>query len=380
MSGLVIMGATSTEEFTPTDKSPNKRFRHVRELDGIRGIAALAVMCHHLFYTNINWRIWPWPERWAGAASQYGQFGVDLFFVLSGFLITSLLLQDRDDPHYYHNFYWKRALRILPLYFVVLIVLVISDHKAFPYALLCVVFLANFNHVFHIPMDGPFWTLAIEEQFYLLWPRIIQHTSVDSVSKLAGVIIVTETVVRLISAAFGHVNFVFTFYHCDGLAFGALLACQYRRWHLEPSLRGQKSRGIFRWIALGALVLGALCIYCLQHPPAYLASALLLTAAGLLFYAVIGGVVKYSGRRFLIPFRSQPLVFFGEISYCMYMVHGYVLLTYDAWRGPVPTGDALQYAIRVLAVLGTSIVVCVFSLHVIERPIQSLRRYVLRKG
>ena len=81
----------------------------------------------------------------------------------------------------------------------------------------------------------------------------------------------------------------------------------------------------------------------------------------------------------MIPFRSQPLVFFGEISYCMYMVDGYLLRTYDARRGPVPTGDALQYAIRAIVVLGTSVIVCVLSLHLIERPVQSLRKYVLRK-
>jgi peptidoglycan/LPS O-acetylase OafA/YrhL len=351
----------------------------VRELDGIRGVAALGVMCHHLFFSNLNWRAWPWPERWAGAISHYVQYGVDLFFVLSGFLITSLLFQDREDPNYYHNFYWKRALRILPLYFVVLIAVVAFDHGAIPYALLCVVFLANFAHGFHIPTDGPYWTLAIEEQFYLLWPRIIHRRSVATVSKLALGIIVAETAVRLISAAFGHVNFVFTFYHCDGLAFGALLACQYRRWQLEPPPPGRKSWGVFRWIALAAFLLAALCVYLLQKQPAYFASALLLTAVSLLFYAFIGGVVKHSGARMFLPFRSHPLVFFGEISYCMYMVHGYVLLTYDHWLGHVPTGDTLRYLIRVLAVVGISLLLCVFSLHVIEQPMQSLRKYVLRK-
>ena len=378
------MIATSKCDAAVNTGPVGKPFRHVRELDGVRGIAALAVMCHHLFFSNVDWRVWPWPEKWLGALSRYGMYGVDLFFVLSGFLITSLLFSGRDDPNYYHNFYWKRALRILPLYLIVLAILVIYDHSAIPYALLCLVFLANFAHGFKIPTDGPYWTLAIEEQFYLLWPRIIHRRSVASVQRLAMGIVIVETVVRVVSAAFGHVNFVFTFYHCDGLALGALLACMYRSWKLEPRRPGQGWRGGFRWLALGAFLLGALCVYIQRLGPAqsraaYFASALLLTAISLLFYALIGGIVKHSGSPLLLPLRSHPLVFFGEVSYCLYMIHGYVLLSYDRWRGPVPDGNVWQYVIRVIAVLGISVMLCLFSLHVIERPIQSLRKYVLRK-
>ncbi len=361
------------------EESRYKRFRHVQELDGIRGIAALAVLCHHLFFTSINWRIWPWPARWAGEVSHSGQYGVDLFFVLSGFLITSLLFRERDGPYYFHNFYWKRALRILPLYFIFLTALVIFDHSAIRYALLCAVFLANFARLFNLSPDGPYWTLAIEEQFYLLWPRIIRRRTVESVSKLAVGIIVAETAIRLISAALHHVNFVFTFYHCDGLAFGALLACQYRRWQLEPPPVGQKHRGIFRWITVGSLVLILICVEQMRKGSIYFSSALLLTAMGLLFYAVIGGAVKYSGRPLLRPFRSAPLVFFGNISYCLYMVHIYVINIYDAHWGPVVPGDLFHYSIRAIAVFLASVLICVLSRFVIERPAQMLRRYVVRE-
>jgi peptidoglycan/LPS O-acetylase OafA/YrhL len=351
----------------------------VPELDGIRGIAALSVVCHHLFFTSINWRIWPWPEQWAGKGSYYGQYGVDLFFVLSGFLITSLLFQDRDAPNYYRNFYWKRALRILPLYFILLIALVIFDQSAIRYALLCAVFLANFAHILGVRTDGPYWTLAIEEQFYLWWPRIIRRRTVESVSRLAVGIILIESAVRLISAALGHVNFVFTFYRCDGLAFGALLACQYRLWRLELPPQGQRSWGVFRWIGLGGISLALLCAIAVQTKAAYYGSALLITAVGLLFYAVIGGAVKHSGSPLLHPFRSQPLVFFGEISYCLYMVHVYVLRLYDTRWGAITSGDVLQYLIRALAVLGISLALCVISRYLIERPALSLRKYILRK-
>ncbi len=370
---------SNTRERAVAGDLHHKRFRHVRELDGIRGIAALGVLCHHLFFTNIAWNLWPQPERWAGEISRYGQYGVDLFFVLSGFLITSLLFQDRDDPHYYHNFYWKRALRILPLYIVLLVMLVVFDHNAFRYALLCAVFLANFAHLFKIPFDGPYWTLAIEEQFYLVWPRIVHRKSVGLISNLALAIVIIELVVRLISAAFGHVNFVFTFYRCDGLACGALLACQSQSWRPEPLPRGKRSFGVFRWVAAGGLSLAAICVMLMRTDLAKFGPALLLSAISLLFYGFIGGVLKHSGSAFLLPFRSGPLSFFGDISYCLYMVHPYVLNYYDSHRGTVPPGHIWQYFARASTVLAISVGLCMLSRYTIERPAQSLRKYILHR-
>jgi peptidoglycan/LPS O-acetylase OafA/YrhL len=241
------------------------------------------------------------------------------------------------------------------------------------------VFLANFAHLFHVASDGPYWTLAIEEQFYLIWPRVIHRRSTAAVSKLALSIIVVESVVRLISAALGHGDFIFTFYHCDGLAFGALLACKYRRWELEPPRPGENSWGIFRWIALGGLSLAAVCVYSSTKENAYFTSALLLTAVGLLFYAVIGGAVKHSGGALLRPFRSRPLVFLGQVSYCLYMIHPYIVNLYDKFHGKLAIGDAFQYFLRAVVVVTISLACCVVSLYVIERPAQSLRKYVVRK-
>lgn len=105
------------------NRQPGHSASRIAELDGIRGIAILSVLIYHLFsYTMVR-------RTWTGAAgsilriTDHGARGVDLFFVLSGFLITGILLDARSDPHYFRNFYARRALRILPLYYSVLLVL-----------------------------------------------------------------------------------------------------------------------------------------------------------------------------------------------------------------------------------------------------------------
>jgi peptidoglycan/LPS O-acetylase OafA/YrhL len=93
---------------------PVERLRHIRALDGLRGIAYLLVIGHHCFSTRLPPGTWPFADRILISVFSFGAFGVDLFIVLSGYLITTLLLIDRKGPHYFRNFYVKRAFRILP--------------------------------------------------------------------------------------------------------------------------------------------------------------------------------------------------------------------------------------------------------------------------
>jgi len=145
-------------------------------LDGMRTIAIALVFLVHLL-----------PE-----AVPFGWFGVYIFFVLSGFLITGILFDSRETAHRYKNFYARRALRIFPLYYGVLLLLTVAKWTthgtAPPFFWLWFVYLQNYfwtathgmaldflvsggGHAF--AAIGHFWTLAIEEQFYLLWPPIV---------------------------------------------------------------------------------------------------------------------------------------------------------------------------------------------------------------
>ncbi len=203
--------------------------RHVPELDGIRGLAALAVFFHHVCFTSVHVNAEPgWPSliAWLYRMSAYGNRGVDLFFALSGFLITSILLQDRRSSRYYQDFYWKRALRILPLYLVCLLGVLIFLHQ-YAYVALSAFFVVNFASVLHVQGFGPFWTLSIEEQFYLLWPTVVRRKTVAQVRGWALGLGVTAIGLRYVFALRGHHNYSLTFLHCDGLAFGALLACHF---------------------------------------------------------------------------------------------------------------------------------------------------------
>lgn len=98
----------------PPTQTAARRFPHQAALDGLRGLAAMGVFCHHLLFTSRAPDPLPFHLAFLRAASGYGDLGVSLFFVLSGYLISSLLLIDRRRPHYYHNFYWKRVFRVLP--------------------------------------------------------------------------------------------------------------------------------------------------------------------------------------------------------------------------------------------------------------------------
>lgn len=155
--------------------------KHVPSLDGVHGVAILLVIWFHLvqMFPEFHAMLGPLVVRTA----TLGQTGVDLFFVLSGFLITGILLDTRQHPHYFRNFFARRTLRIFPLYFVALAILLQFDRQwvtELP-ARLEASQLWMWTYLSNIPPSyGPtsvrfvhFWSLAVEEQFYLVWPLVV---------------------------------------------------------------------------------------------------------------------------------------------------------------------------------------------------------------
>jgi peptidoglycan/LPS O-acetylase OafA/YrhL len=348
---------------------------HIRELDGVRGIAAIMVFFHHLCYTSIDPAGWGPFIRILRTISIGGSTGIDIFFVLSGFLITSLLIAARKSPAYYRDFYWKRALRILPLYILCLLGVLTMIPGAATYVFLSAIFLANFAPLFHIINVGPFWTLAIEEQFYLAWPTVVRRRSVEQIQHWTLVIGLSAVLLRLIAAPTGHHNYYFTFFRCDGLAFGAFLACWFYRRPTASSNLGHESLRILVGIAFGiALILPSLL---LQPRLIAFQNALTQTGITLLCGSTIAWIIRNKNRAHLAPLRSPVLTFFGLISYAMYMTHLYVMRSYDALHGPLQPGDNLAYASRLFAVLSVTIALCLLTRYLIELPAISLRRFVL---
>ena len=356
----------------------------IRELDGLRGIAILAVFCHHVLFTTVPaLDQWSFPVRVVEGFAHLGIYGVDLFFVLSGFLITSILLADRSRPHYYWNFYWRRVLRILPLYVIVLVWLAITFPVTRRYLLLATVFLANFEHLFHLNAYGPFWTLAIEEQFYLLWPRLTRYRTAEGLLKLSIGVACACLGLRMVDAIFRHSNYRFTFFHCDGLAMGAALACQLSllRSASPEEVRSPKLiRGLWMTGGAGLALVVLATVLPRTDRSMVLLSPFILTGVNLLGYCAVKTSVVFSGARFLAILRSRVLVFFGLISYAMYLFNEYVIWYFDSSRAHIHVGSTSGYFARFLVILAVTVALSLISRYVIELPAMSLRRFVLRRS
>ncbi|HXI20542.1 MAG TPA: acyltransferase, partial [Gemmatimonadales bacterium] len=224
--------------------SPETR-PHLPGLDGVRGVAILLVMAFH--FTTYG----PGPYRTLDLAvlgpSSIGWAGVDLFFVLSGFLITGILLDERDSPRFYRDFYARRVLRILPLYFAALVVwLVIAPlfarwvpalqvpHGSAPWlwAHASNIYLAITRSYARVPFGtGHFWSLSVEEQFYLLWPFLVRHLRPASLARACVGAIVLAFLSRLFCVVELHnalAAYVLLPCRLDALALGGLLAVLHR--------------------------------------------------------------------------------------------------------------------------------------------------------
>jgi len=215
---------------------------HVPELDGIRGAAILMVMGLHFVCTLVP----PQHSRLEFIAARltgYGAWGVDLFFVLSGFLITGILWDSRGKQRYFQTFYARRTLRIFPLYYAILFVLTVLLPTSFivahvpgvlevrrvqgylwPY--LANVYIAK-QGWFAIPYVSHFWTLAIEEHFYLFWPFVVGLASRGAIMKTCVVLSCLSLALR-IAAHFAGLNMfyghVLTPCRLDSLCIGSWLA------------------------------------------------------------------------------------------------------------------------------------------------------------
>jgi peptidoglycan/LPS O-acetylase OafA/YrhL len=215
--------------------------KRIRQLDAVRGLAVLAVFVHN---TDI------YPSLHLGLIASNGWMGVDLFFVLSGFLITGILIDTKKSEGYFKNFYTRRCLRIWPLYYsAILFMFVIvpflrpsevqtvfgarsSPWWSFP------LFLQNF--LIQIPTNatgllGVTWSLAVEEQFYLVWPLVVRFFSETQLRKIALGVICISPALRFYLSLHGVNIYTNTFCRLDGLMAGALLALIVRSNGFVPS-------------------------------------------------------------------------------------------------------------------------------------------------
>ena len=368
---------------------------HVPALDGIRGLAILLVMVYHLTVlpnaTGID-------GAWA-AVTAFGWAGVDLFFVLSGFLITGILYDSRGGRHYFRNFYARRTLRIFPLYYAVMVVLlVVLPRLSIPQAAAYAEaagdqgwywsYLSNFaiglRHEWKLGSLDVSWSLAIEEQFYLLWPAVVlwlgrRRRLMRVCAGVIGAALVARAALTLGGA---HPITVSLLTPCrmDALAAGAFLALAVRGpggvAALVPRAR--------LWAAGSGLALVPLFVA--QGPKWGVVrgpgQVLGYTALAVFFASVLLLALAQPGRGVLNrAFAHRSLTTFGRYSYALYLFHlplGVCLRERVLRSGRLPAllgaqlpGQLVFYA----AAIGLSLAAAWVSWRLYESPLLSLKRY-----
>ncbi len=297
---------------------------HLPALDGLRGIAVIMVMIFHWFQRST-------APRGAFLASMgrfapIGQTGVDLFFVLSGFLITRILLNSRDDPHYFRNFYVRRALRIFPLYYGFIIVYALflsssylSENRSSLWWLL--LYAENIRLTFgDESLTGltHFWTLAVEEHFYLIWPLIVYVVAPGRLWVSVMTLVALSIVSRILLLRSGYGVFHFTLCRLDGFAAGAIIAClefgkgglgRYRRPLLVGLVSVSVLAGFFWALTSGA---GLEMVQISKY-----------TVVALVYGGVVGLVAAgfAPGSPVAALLMLCPLRWCGMISYGLYVFH-----------------------------------------------------------
>lgn len=278
--------------------------KRIPELDALRGIAVLSVVLYHAY-----------PQTFFA-----GWIGVDLFFVLSGFLISSVILEHVSDRGFFATFYFRRALRIWPIYYLTLLA-VLALNAASPNGypttglLWHVFFVQNLPHYWRgvtppfVATFGPSWSVAVEEQFYLFWPITIWLAGRRRVVPISCALLAVAVSAR----AIGLPNCLLGS-RLDGLALGSILAVS------MPSMRAITAVGL-----TGAATLFAALI---THwgDPIPRCEPIIFLAAAALFFGVVGAAIRLTGTRAMWPLRLRPLRWLGTVSYAMYMFHFPILV------------------------------------------------------
>jgi peptidoglycan/LPS O-acetylase OafA/YrhL len=370
--------------------------RRMPELDALRGIAILLVILHNAALDNIGVAQSIFIKT-AVLLGNSGWIGVQLFFVLSGFLITGILLDGKGSYRSLKNFYIRRTLRIFPLYYVFLLLFFI----VLPYSGILAwknitnlemglywTYLINWGQPFigvHFPH---LWSLAIEEQYYLFWPLVVLLARDKTLVPICFILIVTAILTRLYLVLdfdpefSSHAMYTFTIARWDSLAIGSMLAVIVRQQSLLNVIQ-QYFRATFLVLSLILLVLVAI----FRHfSPSGLEGVFNQTVISFWFaMCTLFIITPCEGRIEVVrQLASHPvLCWVGKYSYAIYIFHfpaklfwfGHITLPFDSNNAR----EQIELLIsNFIGVLLLATIAAYVSWNLLERPFLSLKRYFPR--
>lgn len=350
---------------------------HHKELDGLRGIAILLVIMMHCRFIAVPATL---AQSGVFQLISIGWVGVDLFFALSGFLITRILLTTRQHENYFSNFYARRALRIFPLYYGFLaIAYFIAHSENAPEGFQQSSALAEASYFVHLqnwipfldvlpaPILVVFWSLAVEEQFYLVWPLIVllmgrsPHFGKVCIALWFVTIFARSSYINA-----GHSGaYYLTFCRLDGLLLGAYVAVLQIR---HGSLQQFQDAALKITISAGAAIILLRAINGEFHATNVLVLHFGMPLLALLFASLIVlAITAHAEGRLRKGLRNEWLCFFGKISFGMYVFH-MLFVTFYTYLDFLPDNFWLAEVIFLPLVLVSTVILAWLSYKYFESP------------
>ena len=368
----------TTELVTPLNNIDTKKLPYMVQLDALRALAVFGVMIAHFFPESLSFN----------AILQPGSFGVRLFFVLSGFLITGILLKCKDNIATTNQdlcltlkiFYIRRCLRIFPTYYLALIIAITLNLGEIRRT-----FFWHFSYTsnFYFQIKGSwdiatahFWTLSVEEQFYLIWPFIILLTAKRHLKKIFLAAIVIGPLFRLCYLIIAPdkaytIGNLLTLAFLDSFSLGAILAYFT---HEEKRFKETKKLFISLCFWIGFPLFIVLLLMNLLHSFQIFEGIFSTTIISLFCTWLIARASKgFSGIAGKV-LEQDVLVYLGKISYGIYVYHLFMPLimrrVFNYFGGQYPNSLLIQFTLNVMATL----IIAIVSYHLFENPINRLKK------
>jgi peptidoglycan/LPS O-acetylase OafA/YrhL len=361
-------------------------------LDGVRGLAILAVLLYHgVLYSGS--RSSHFIDQSLRDLVSFGWAGVDLFFVLSGFLITGILLDSRTSPTYYRSFYARRVLRIFPLYFACLAGFIFvlplvgrwdsmveavrqNQFWYWTYLVNWRIGLQGWSEFFEL---GHFWSLAVEEQFYMVWPFVVLTFRPATLAKICIACVVGALALRvwLVFSGYPIGAYVLTPCRLDALSLGALLAIGVR----NPASHAILARFAPRVLVVCFVAIASIFVLNRSFwPTGAFTLTLGLSIVALASASLMATLLFRPEARWLAGFfRSSPMRFLGKYSYGIYVIHHPVIIMLGRsrlggaeWRQFGDT-EIMGQLLAVTLGIGLSVGLALTSWYLLETPFLRLK-------